>query len=350
MRILLASPRQENSNGGIAVWTESYLAACESAGLEVTLVNTAAIGKRLENGSARRSPLDEIVRTRKIFRSLKAALKGERYDAVHINTSCGTFGIIRDYLMAKRIKKKQPEARLVVQYHCDIPAQIRTPRAKKYLGKLLALGVRSLVLCSGSAEYLRREFGADSRAVPNFINEDYIRRDPKEISGAVRRAFFVGRVQPSKGAREIYELSRRFPDIEFRLAGAVSSAMTEEEKPEGVTLLGPLPHADVLREMDEADIFVFPSHTEGFSVALMESMARGLPALATDVGAGADMLSDGCGIIVQKGDVDAMAAAITELSSQAVRSAISNAARRRTAEEYTADAVMRIFSEEYKKP
>ena len=295
MRLLLVSPLQENTNGGIAVWTESYLSVAESAGLDVTLVNTAAVGRRLENGSASRSLIDEIKRTRKIFKSLNGALKGGSYSAVHLNTSCGGFGIIRDYLMAKRIRKKQPEARLVVQYHCDVPVQIRTSRAKKYLKKLISLGGENLVLCSSSAEYLLREFGADSKIVPNFVNDYYIRREPKKISAEICRAFFVGRVQPSKGAHEIYELSRRFPDIEFRLAGAVSAAMDGVEKPEGVTLLGPLPHDEVIREMDAADIFVFPSHTEGFSVALMESMARGLPAVATPVGANYDMLSDGCG-------------------------------------------------------
>ena len=53
-------------------------------------------------------------------------------------------------------------------------------------------------------------------------------------------------------------------------------------------------------------------------MALMEAMARGLPCVATDVGANADML-DGCGMIVEKHDVDAMVQAIRKLEDPTLR-------------------------------
>ena len=347
MELLLISPKQDNSNGGIAVWTDIFLDNCAKIGAEVRLVNTAAIGARLENGSAGRNILDEIKRTAGIFRSLKRAVKEKKYGAVHLNTSCGEFGIIRDYFIARRIKKKQPSARLIGQYHCDIPVQIRSPRAKKYLGKLLSLSDRDLVLCGTSAEYLKNNFGKESLAVPNFMDEGQVLTGEREINPEIKRAFFVGRVQKSKGAAEIYELANRFPDIEFRLAGAVSSAMAEVTLPKNVTLLGPTDHTSVLKEMDMADIFVFPSHSEGFSLALMESMARGLPAVATSVGANADMLGGGCGSITAVGDVDAMAAAILAMQDKNVRLKMSNSALERVRESYVTGAVMQTFKKEY---
>ncbi len=348
MKLLLISPKQENSGGGIAVWTDIFLDNCDANGICVRLLNTAAIGARLENGSAKRNILDEVKRTAGIFRALKRQIKAEKYDAVHLNTSCGEFGIIRDYLTAKRIKKKQPEARLIVQYHCDIPVQIRSERAKKYLGKLLSLSDRDLVLCTSSAEYLKNNFGKDSVTVPNFMNEGQVISGEREIDPEIKRAFFVGRVQKSKGAPEIYEIARRMPDIEFRLAGAVSSAMAEISLPKNVTLLGPTSHDAVLSEMDAADIFIFPSHTEGFSVALMESMARGLPAVATPVGANADMLASGCGSIVEVGDVDGMVAAVEKMKDACVRKAMSENALKKVRESYVTSAVMERFVKEYK--
>lgn len=346
MKVLLVSPLQKNANGGIAVWTDMFLSACESAGIEPSVLNIAMTGKRLENGSEKRNLFDEIFRTGRIFRDLKVLLKKEKYDVAHINTSCGKFGIVRDYMTAKKIRKKQPGVKIVVQYHCDIPAQVKSEKAKKNLEKLAKIADENLVLCSSSARYLKENFGIDSRIVPNFIEEKHICSDEKIINEKIFRAFFVGRVQPAKGANEIYDLATRMPEIEFRLAGALAPSMQGKEVPANVNLLGPLPHDEVLLEMMAADIFIFPSHTEGFSVALLEAMASGLPAIATDVGANADMLS-GCGEIVSVGDVDALAAAMESLSPCDVRARLSLASIDKVKNEYALNKVLQRIKNTY---
>jgi glycosyltransferase involved in cell wall biosynthesis len=83
------------------------------------------------------------------------------------------------------------------------------------------------------------------------------------------------------------------------------------------------------------DVFVLPSEIEGFSLALLEAMARGLPCIATDAGGNREALGDGAGIVVPSRDPDALAKALISV----VRSAdggsdMGTRARRRALSEF----------------
>jgi glycosyltransferase involved in cell wall biosynthesis len=84
-----------------------------------------------------------------------------------------------------------------------------------------------------------------------------------------------------------------------------------------VELAGPVTsRAEMLREYHEAGVFVFPSHYEGFPIAMLEATAAGLPCVATDVGGVADILDGGrTGLIVPAKTPSALAAAIRKLVS-----------------------------------
>ena len=57
----------------------------------------------------------------------------------------------------------------------------------------------------------------------------------------------------------------------------------------------------------DREILVFPSHSEGSSVALLEAMASGLAPLATRVGSAAETIDQGDdGRLVDSGDAPAM--------------------------------------------
>ena len=87
--------------------------------------------------------------------------------------------------------------------------------------------------------------------------------------------------------------------------------------------MGRLEAVDVYRQLDEADVFIFPSLTEGFSNALLEAMARGVPVIATDVGANKDMIEERGGVIVPVHDVEAMKAALYDMEPKEKRKKMS---------------------------
>lgn len=51
-----------------------------------------------------------------------------------------------------------------------------------------------------------------------------------------------------------------------------------------INFVGEIPHSNVNAYLDNADVFVMPSRTEGLPRALIEAMARALPCLASSVG------------------------------------------------------------------
>ena len=85
---------------------------------------------------------------------------------------------------------------------------------------------------------------------------------------------------------------------------------------------------DVLPYLAAMDIGVLSSLAEGFSNSLLEYMASGLPAVATEVGGNREAL-DGAGILVPPDNPQALANAILELRSSALREQMGLAARQR---------------------
>lgn len=67
-------------------------------------------------------------------------------------------------------------------------------------------------------------------------------------------------------------------------------------------------HRDLFRWLDELDVYIQPSLTEGLPRALIEAMSRGLPCVATRVGGIPELLADDC--LAPPGDGNALAAVI----------------------------------------
>jgi glycosyltransferase involved in cell wall biosynthesis len=110
---------------------------------------------------------------------------------------------------------------------------------------------------------------------------------------------FVGQWLPMKGTEYLVEaftsLRRENPRLQLCCAGTMVSesdvlADFPAELRESVSVFPRVTESELLALHREADIFVFPSLSEGFSLALAEAMASGLPIVATNLGAAPDLL------------------------------------------------------------
>jgi len=121
--------------------------------------------------------------------------------------------------------------------------------------------------------------------------------------------------------------------------------------------------ADVPRLLRLFDVFALSSQTEGISVALLEAMATGLPAVVTDTGGNPEVVQGGTGILpvastggtpvppaalVPVGDHEKMAGALAGLlADPARRRAWGDAARRRVEAEFSLDRMVKAYEAIY---
>jgi glycosyltransferase involved in cell wall biosynthesis len=110
-----------------------------------------------------------------------------------------------------------------------------------------------------------------------------------------------------------------------------------------VRFLGYVRNAQILDWLREGriDAVALPSDWEGISVSLIEALAYGVPAVASNVGGMAELIGDGCGVLVPAGDWSALADGVRRLlHSPQLREEVSRAGRERVEQEFAIEGVV----------
>lgn len=167
----------------------------------------------------------------------------------------------------------------------------------------------------------------------------------------------VGRMVAEKGYPELFAAAERLADRyvvvaigpdDPEKADGVTSAQREAAERAGVVFLGQ--RDDVERLYGAMDMFVLPSHREGFPRAAMEAAASGLPIVATDVRGCRQVVDDGVtGLLVPVCDPERLAAAIAELGDDPERRrSMGEAAARRARAEFDERRVVDLVLATYR--
>ena len=165
--------------------------------------------------------------------------------------------------------------------------------------------------------------------------------EPPEKTGPVRKILLVGNVEPRKGVKDAIEgLSNAAcceeaellivgrADYDPAYASEVMDLLGRRGLTGRVSFLGQVDQERLEELYAECDLFLLPSHWEGYGMVIAEAMARGLPVLTTSAGAIEELVEDGrTGLIVSPGDTSALSESLSrlcgdrELRSRLARSA-----------------------------
>ena len=137
-----------------------------------------------------------------------------------------------------------------------------------------------------------------------------ISREIRKSSGPLK-VLFVGSLGQRKGLSYLFKAIEMMKEsVALTLLGrkAASNCRPLEAAVRKYRWLPSLPHAGVLREMQNHDVLVFPSLFEGFGLVILEAMAQGTPVITTAHTCGPDIIEGGSdGFIVPIRSAEAIA-------------------------------------------
>lgn len=154
----------------------------------------------------------------------------------------------------------------------------------------------------------------------------------------------IGRAVPVKGwdvlVRALSAILADVPSAQLRLVGSTGASDERAFHARLVTAIGQAGlservaftghSTDIVAELGKMDVFVLPSRSEGYSLALLEALQAGLPVVSTRVGIAPEVVIDGVnGLLVDRDDAEGLAAALRRTGADgALRERLAAGARR----------------------
>jgi len=179
---------------------------------------------------------------------------------------------------------------------------------------------------------------------------DIQRFNPRVKGGRVRKKLGIPRDAPlllcnarlvrQKGLSHLVDafalLRRDFQDARLLLIGKgplKDELLAQAERlgvGKGFIITTGIPEEELPEYYAAADIFVLPSLWEPCAVVLPEALASGKAIVATDIGGNPEIVSRGCGVLVEPGSADALCSAMARLlGDHSMREKMGRAARKR---------------------
>lgn len=214
--------------------------------------------------------------------------------------------------------------------------------------------------------------GVNTAKIADGQQKGYL-RSLLQINDTTKLITITGTISPIKGHQYFIEAAdavlEKYPDVRFAIIGRESEAQRirvgYEEKmrtlvqslnrEKEIIFLGQIP--EVSRYTGDCDIMCMPTTPykntlgEGFGLSLVESMAAGVPVIATTAGAFPEIVEDQrTGILVPPGDSKALSAAILDLLNDAnKRQQIAVEGQKSARERFDISVMMRELESVYKR-
>lgn len=310
MRILVVSnmyPTEKAPSFGIFVKNQVEAMMGENQTIDVLAITNPASGKKnvLKKYSA------WLLQGLKLFIS-----KGARYDIVHAHYA------FPSGLPARLLKRRFNTPYIVTCHGGDLNKMAKkgpffhaqTKRILEEAAHVIAVGQDLEKQIINDYQISKEKVTLLSMGVDRSLFFEQSKEEARKQLGLApdrTHLLYVGNLIEEKGLLDLVEayalLREKGKKADLHLVGPKRQAAFYDRLQQkiasfgiadGVFFHGAKPQKEVAQWMNAADVFVLPSHTEGFGLVAVEAMACGTPVVGTDVGGLRYLLGDGVGVTV----------------------------------------------------
>lgn len=330
-----------NAMGGIATVVNGYMEAGLFIKWDIIYLNSHVEGSKL---------LKLYIALKTLFRLVVLLVKG-KVTLLHVHSAQDiSFWRKHMYVLVSLLFK----CPVIFHLHgCEF-MKFYNERCSRF-GRLL---VRFTLINSAYVIVLSNQWKTNVLQITNqanvvrIFNSVLIFPDKKDVQERQSHLLlFLGRLGKRKGIYDLLKalaiVKKRFPNIVLKCGGdgeldSVASYAKDLGISDNVEILGWVRGKEKQSLLRQASIYVLPSYNEGLPMAILESMAAGLPVISTTVGGIPDAICSGEeGILIEAGDIEHLVSSIELLlGDESIRAKMGDAARKKINDKFTAKNVL----------
>jgi GalNAc-alpha-(1->4)-GalNAc-alpha-(1->3)-diNAcBac-PP-undecaprenol alpha-1,4-N-acetyl-D-galactosaminyltransferase len=162
--------------------------------------------------------------------------------------------------------------------------------------------------------------------IPNYVKKPEYQKNEADVLRPVQKIISLGRLCPNKGfatlIKAFSEIVGKTPNLTLTIYGEGAERQNLEALIRKLNLTTRISLPGTIKDVETAlyrsDLFVFPSHYEGFPNVLCEAMAIGLPVIASNCSGNIDIVREGIdGRLFVVGDEERLKKLMEELMEDA---------------------------------
>ena len=195
-----------------------------------------------------------------------------------------------------------------------------------YRGQIAYQGANRIIAVSNSLkEQIYNHFKRDATVIHNMVNEEFFQMPIRKYTNRNKLIYIsIGSLFYIKGhdilIKALSEVAQYTLDWELRIVGGGSEEKNLQNLikqlglENNIKIIGRRNKQEIISLLYDSDIFILPSRSENFSVAVLEALSAGLPVVATTCGGIRECINEKNGVLVSVEDVSGLAKSILDIS------------------------------------